>query len=290
MTMLIEAGHASSLPPPSPLLAPWPTKPTRTQSYVNLTRELAVASFKLKYSGSVLGYVWSLVRPVMIFGMLYLVFAVFLLRGRTNQAENFPVQLLVGIVAWFFFADATTSALRAVVVNGGMVRKAYFPRWILVVASNLSSAMTLAVNLAVILVVGLSLHWFHIGWQSLLLIPLLLELYVLTLGLSLVLAALFVYFRDLGHIWDILERFLFFATGVIFPLRLLPRTALQIAELNPVTQIIQDMRRALVSPVIPWSSDIIGVKVIVPIGMAVGSLLVGGWIFQKLSGGFGQRL
>ena len=103
MTMLIEAGHASTLPPPSPLLEPWPTKPTRTQSYVNLTRELAVASFKLKYSGSVLGYVWSLVRPVMIFGMLYLVFAVFLLRGRTNQAENFPVQLLVGIVAWAWY-------------------------------------------------------------------------------------------------------------------------------------------------------------------------------------------
>jgi len=288
--MLLETGRSRTLPPPSPLLAPWPEKPSRAQSYLNLTRELAVASFKLRYSGSILGYVWSLIRPVMIFGMLYLVFALFLLKGRTNHAENFPVQLLVGIIAWFFFADATTAALRAVVVNGGMVRKAYFPRWILVLASVLSSAMTFGVNMTLMLVIGLSLHWFALGWQSLLVIPLLLELCALTLGVGLILAALFVYFRDLGHIWDILERFLFFACGVIFPLRLLPKLAQHIAELNPVTQILQDMRRALVSPVIPWSADIIGTKVVVPIAVAFGSAVVGGWIFQRLSRGFGPRL
>jgi ABC-2 type transport system permease protein len=290
MTTLVEGGSAATMPLPSPLLEPWPEKPTRLRSYVNLTRELAVASFKLKYAGSVLGYIWSLVKPVMIFGMLYLVFAVFLLRGRTQPGENFPVQLLVGVVAWVFFSEATHGSLGAVVGNTGMIRKAYFPRWILVVASNLSSAMTLAVNMTLLLVLGLTLHWFHIGWQSLLVIPLLLELYFFALGLGFLLATFFVYFRDLGHIWDIVLQFLFYASGIIFPIRLLPPNILRLLEMNPVGQIVQDMRRALVTPAIPWSFQILGARIAVPILVTCGCVIAGGLVFHRLSGRFGQRL
>jgi ABC-2 type transport system permease protein len=169
-------------------------------SNLTLTLALALASFKLKYAGSVLGYLWSLVKPLLLFGMMYVVFALFLLRGRTPSGENFPVELLFGIVIWTFFADATSTSLLAIVNNGDMIKKAYFPRWILVVAAELSSLMTLLVNVALVLAVGIPLHWFTFGPQSLLLIPLFLELFVVAMGAGLLLSALYVYARDdRGH-------------------------------------------------------------------------------------------
>src|SRR5665213_1425548 len=139
------------------------------RSNVNLTRELAVTTFKLKYTGSVLGYAWSLFKPLLIFGTTYLVFAVFLHVGRGSPAENFPVELLLGIVVWTFFAEATATSTASVVANGRILSKAYFPRWILVVASTLSVTMTLSVNMVLILAVGLPLGWFHVGLYTLVL-------------------------------------------------------------------------------------------------------------------------
>src|SRR5437899_2448288 len=138
----------------SPLLQPWPERVSGLRAELNLARELAVTSFKLKYAASTLGYVWSLLKPLMLYGMMYLVFAFFLLRNRITPQENFAAQLLVGIVIWFFFNEATHAALTSVVANTDMLRKAYFPRWILVVAALVSSTMTLAVNMVLILVLG----------------------------------------------------------------------------------------------------------------------------------------
>ena len=114
------------------------------QRNVNLIRELSITSFKLKYTGSALGYVWSLVKPLMLFGIMYLVFSILLRVGKNDV--NFPVQLLIAIVAWTFFTEATSTAMNAVAGNGELIRKAYFPRWILVVASTTSSMLTFAIN------------------------------------------------------------------------------------------------------------------------------------------------
>ncbi|MBJ7608241.1 MAG: ABC transporter permease [Candidatus Dormibacteraeota bacterium] len=274
----------------SPLLAPWAESPSTVRSYLSLIRELAVTSFKLKYAGSVLGYIWSLIKPLMLFGMMYLIFAAFLLKGRTSSAENFPVELLVAIVLWTFFADATTTALASIAGNGDMIRKAYFPRWILVVASTMSAAMTLIVNAVLIFVLGLLFHWYQVGWQSLLLIPLLLELYVLSLGIGMLLAALYVYYRDLGHIWEILLQLLFYLSAIIFPFSLLSPQLQGLAAMNPVAQIIEDARRAVVSSAIPWSTDLLGRRLVVPLVLVIGALGVGIWSFQVLSKRFGERL
>jgi ABC-2 type transport system permease protein len=260
------------------------------RSNLNLTRELAVTTFKLKYTGSVLGYAWSLVKPLLIFGMTYLVFAVFLLRGRTRAGENFPVQLLLGIVVWTFFADATLSAVGAIVGNAHIVRKAYFPRWILVVASTLSATMTLAVNLALMLAIGLPLGWFHIGWYTLILPLLFLELYALVAGIGLLVSALFVFYRDLGHVWEITLQLLFYASAIVFPFSLIHGTFRELIAFNPMAQIIEDMRRALVTTVEPWSSDLLGSLLAVPI-IAVCLLLgVGYLVFHRLAPKFGEAL
>jgi ABC-2 type transport system permease protein len=265
-------------------------RPSPWRSNVNLTRELAITTFKLKYTGSVLGYAWSLVKPLLIFGMTYLVFAVFLLRGRTTPAQNFPVQLLLGIVVWTFIADATSSSVSAIAGNAHILRKAYFPRWILVVASTLSATMTLAVNLSLMLLVGIPLGWYHVGLQTLLLPLLFVELYMLIAGIGMLLSALFVFYRDLGHVWEILLQLLFYASAIVFPFSLVPVRFRVLMAFNPFAQIIEDMRRALVTPLIPWTGDVLGWFVIVPIGAVCVAFALGFFVFHRLSPKFGEAL
>jgi ABC-2 type transport system permease protein len=229
-------------------------------------------------------------KPLMIFGMIYLVFAVFLLRGKTNPLENFPVQLLIGIVVYSFFAEATGTSLSSVVANSDMVKKAYFPRWILVLAATLSAAMTLAVNFVLMLSIGIPLHWYHVSLQTVILPLLFMEVLLLALGAGLLLSALYVYFRDLGHIWEVVLQFLFFTSMVIFPFSLIPPNYQVIVMLNPLAQVIEDLRRALVSPIIPWSADVVGARILIPILLVIAALGVGVLAFNRLSRRFGERL
>jgi ABC-2 type transport system permease protein len=274
----------------TPLLSQRAERPTSLQSNLSLVRELAVTSFKLKYAGSVLGYIWSLAKPLMIFGTLYLFFVEVVLRGRTPASENFPVELLVGIVLWTFFADATSTALFSVATNGDMLRKARFPRWILVVASTASASLTFVVNFALILAIGLPLGWYVLGPQSLWLPLLVVELFVLSLGVGFFLAAFYVYYRDLAHIWEVLLQLLFFASAIIYPFSLIPPKYQWIIALNPATQIVEDVRRAIVSPGIPWSIQLLGWKLSVTAAAVLLSVAVGGIVFRRMSRHFGERV
>jgi len=265
-------------------------RPSRARRNFDLIVEFALTAFKLKYAGSVLGYVWTLVKPLLVFGTMYVVFALFLLRGRTSAAENFPVQLLVGVVIWSFFAEATMTALTSIASNSDLILKAFFTRWVLVVASTLSAAMTLLVNICLVLAIGLPLHWFHIGWATLFLPLLLIELYAFALGIGLMLAALFVYYRDLGHIWEIVLQVLFYASAIVFPFSLIPGGLKVLVALNPIAQIVEDLRRCLVSDAVPWSTDILGGLVVVPLACAGVALVAGGYAFRRLSRNFGVAL
>jgi ABC-2 type transport system permease protein len=262
-------------------------RPSPLRVNLNLTRELAVTSFKLKYTGSTLGYAWSLVKPLLIFGMTYTVFVRVLKAGSGDP--SFPVELLVGIVIWTFFADATSSAVGAIVANGQIIRKAYFPRWIVVVASTLSATMTLAVNLALVLLIGLPLGWFHVGLQTLLVPLLFVELYILVVGIGLLMSALFVFYRDLGHVWEIMLQLLFYASAILFPLTLITNRV-PFAVMNPIAQIMEDIRRALITSSIPWSAAILGWLIVVPCLIVCASLAVGYLVFHRSSPRFAEAL
>ena len=265
-------------------------RPSDARVNFNLIRELAVTSFRLKYTDSLLGYLWSLVKPLLIFGMMYLVFAVFLLRGRTAPGENFPVELLVAVIVWGFFAEATGTSVGAVAGNASLIRKAYFPRWILVIASTLSVAMTFVVNFGLLLVIGLSFGWFIVGWNLLFVPLLMLELYVLIVGMGMFLSALFVSYRDLGHIWEIITQLLFYASAIVYPLSLIPHRFQALAAMNPTTQIIQDLRRALVTTKIPWSPEILGGLFWVPFVIVIAIFAIGYTVFRRLTPRFAENL
>jgi ABC-2 type transport system permease protein len=149
--------------------------------------------------------------------------------------------------------------------------------------------MTLAVNLALVLAIGLPLGWFHVGVQTLLVPLLFVELYMLVVGIGLLMSSLFVFYRDLGHVWEITLQLLFYASAILFPLSLIPQYV-RFAVMNPIAQIMEDMRRSLITSSIPWSSAILGSLVVVPCLIVCASLAVGYLVFHRLSPRFAEAL
>ena len=209
---------------------------------------VASADFKLKYSGSALGYVWSLIKPFTLFTMLYLVF------GRVFKlgviSHYYALSLLLGIVLVTFFNDATMLGMYSLVARESLLRKLSFARSVIPTSATLTAAITFAVNL---IAIAAFVAWKQVvpqlGWF--LLFPLMLELYIWVLAISLILSALFVRLRDIGQIWELVLQVLFYATPIIYPIGYLPEWARKLVFLNPFTQILQDVRAIVLYPDIP---------------------------------------
>jgi ABC-2 type transport system permease protein len=210
-----------------------------------LLSELVRTDFKLRYQGSVLGYAWSLLRPLLIFVILYVVFVKFLKLG--NGVPHYPIYLLLGIVIWNFFSEMTVQSLGSIVGRGDLIRKIRIPRWIIVLSSSISATINLLLNMVVVAVfmvinhVGVNVS---IVWLPLILI----EIYLFALGISLFLSAAFVKFRDIGYIWEVTLQGGFYITPVLYPLSRITNLSLQkIILLNPMAQALQDARYSLVT-------------------------------------------
>lgn len=210
-----------------------------------LLAELVRTDFKVRYQNSVLGYAWSLLRPLFIFVILYIVFVRVIPLGK--DIPHYPVYLLLGIVLWNFFSEMTSQSLTAIVGRGDLIRKIKIPRWIIVLSSSLSATINLLLNL---LVVAVFMVVNRVGWQaSVLWLPLvLLEIYVLALGLSLFLSAAFVKYRDVSYIWEVFMQAGFYMTPIIYPLTRITSLKFQkIIMLNPMAQAVQDARHSVVT-------------------------------------------
>jgi ABC-2 type transport system permease protein len=209
-----------------------------------LLAELVRTDFKLRYQGSVLGYAWSLLRPLMLFGILYVIFALVIKSG--DGIPHFPVYLLLGIVLWTFFTDMTQQSLGSIVGRGDLIRKIRIPRWIIVFSSSLSAVINLGLNLIVV-AIAMVLNQVDFMQTAVLLPLLVLELYLFALGLSLFLSAAFVKFRDLGFIWEVLVQLGFYLTPILYAMSLIPEKFQKLQLLNPVAQAMQDARYSLIS-------------------------------------------
>jgi len=200
---------------------------------------IVLSEFKLKYAGSALGYLWSVVKPLSLFTVLYLVF------GRIFELDElsafYPLALLIGIVLFSFFSDATSQGMVSLVHRESLLRRLRFPRMVIPTAATLTAAMTFGVNL---LVVAGFLVWQGVVPQLdwLLLVPLLLELYMFTLGMALILTTIYVSLRDMGQVWELGVQLLFYATPIVYPVSYLPPWARDLAFLSPFTQVLQDVR------------------------------------------------
>lgn len=258
------------------------------KKYVDLVRELALTDFKLKYQGSVLGYFWSLVKPLMLFLVLYFVFTRVFRLG--DSIPHYPVYLLLGVVIWGFFTEITAMSLNAIVGKGDLIRKVYFPRIVLVISGGTTSLITFSLNLIVVFIFMIFAHT-EISVYFPLFLLLVVELFILSIGVGLILSSLFVRFRDLSHIWEIILQAMFYATPILYPLSLVPGPFNKIIMLSPVAQIIQDSRYLLVTSKAETVWTTMGAKLyIIPYIMPFIILLFGYILFEKSAAKFAEEV
>jgi ABC-2 type transport system permease protein len=209
-----------------------------------LLRELVITDFKLRYQGSILGYLWSLLKPLALFTILYFVFVKFLKFG--GDIPHYSVYLLLGIVLWSFFAEVTNSGLGSIVGRGDLLRKLNFPRYVIVLSTAFSALINLGINMIVV-VIFMIINGVGFSFSALWSIVFIVELFILALSLAVILSALFVKYRDMSHIWEVVMQGLFYATPIIYPLSMISTKYAQIILINPLAQIIQDIRYYVIS-------------------------------------------
>lgn len=258
-----------------------------------LLRELVITDFKLRYQGSVLGYVWSLLKPLMLFGVMLIVFVHFLRFGA--GVPHFAVALLLGIVMWTFFTEATSQGMQAIVSRGDLIRKINFPKYIIVISSTISALINLFFNL-IIVITFMFFDGVDFGW-SLLLFPLsILLLYVLSLSLAFFLSALYVKFRDFAHLWEVALQAMFYATPIIYPLQMvmgISYKGAQLLMLNPVAVIFQNARAQVVggeNAVTAGQLFSNPIYLLLPYLLIVVIMVLAVWYFRKNQGSFAEQV
>ncbi|MDB5168806.1 MAG: transporter [Candidatus Saccharibacteria bacterium] len=237
-----------------------------------------------------LGYMWSLLRPLFLFVTLYFVFARFLKVGAS--IPHFPVYLLLGIVLWNYFSEVTTGSVGAIVGRGDLLRKINFPKYVIILAGSFSALINLFLNF---IVIGIFMAITHVAltWSALLIIPLLAELFIFSLAVAFFLSALFVRFRDISYIWEVIMQAAFYATPILYPLSRIPHQYAKLLILNPMAQIIQDARYALVTPQTQTISQVYdGNKLIwaIPLGVSVVVVVMAVTYFRSRSKYFAEEV
>jgi ABC-type polysaccharide/polyol phosphate export permease len=246
-----------------------------------LLAQLALSDFKLRYNNSVLGYLWSLLNPLMVFGVYYLVFSVFM---RFEGIAHYQLYLLLGILLWNYFAESTTSGMASIQYKASLISKINFPKWMIVVASNLTSTLTLMINLVIFSV------FFVVSGASFLsgiiFFPIyLVQLVVFSLGVSFILSSYYLKYRDLMHIWGILIQAFFWLTPIIYPINIIPENIRRYFMLNPMARIIDGSRSVLIYGGMPERSGVIVASAVI-----AAILLAGMAVFSRRSRKFAEEI
>ena len=247
--------------------------------YRDLVRNLTLAELKNRYQNTALGFFWSILSPLLFAGVLY-----FFFRHLFGAEENFAVNLMVGVMAWRFFSLGTSSCLGAVVSKASLVTKVYVPRHILVLSTALAGLISSFLEFIVLLFIILGLLG-HLPVTVLLFPVVHLVYFWFVFGAGLLLSALFVYFRDVNQIWEVLVNVLFFCTPVFYPISIVPDYLMPYYQLNPVTQFIVIYRGVMVAGNLPSPNSIV-----IVIAFAIAAYLVGSLVFNKLQRRFAEEI
>ncbi len=258
----------------------------------HLTFNIARAQWKMRFFGSALGYLWQLVRPLLLFSVLYVFFTKI---GHVGQGPTaapgrpehlYGAQLLGSIVLYTFFAEATMGAVRSVLDNETLVRKIQFPRLVIPLSVVLLALFNLALNLVVVFIFALiSGVRPMLTWAELPLIILMLG--VLSTGIAMLLSSLFIYFRDVQPIWEVVLQVIFYASPVIVPLTAvqakLSPTLVKLYMMNPLATALQQFRHAVINHPAPGASVPLGgnLMLLAPLGIVVFVFVLGFVVFNR---------
>jgi ABC-2 type transport system permease protein len=240
---------------------------------------MAVTDFKKNYFDTVLGYLWSLVRPLLLFAVLLFVFTQIVKVG--GNTPNYPVVLLFGIVLFSFFQEATTNSVTSVVSQEGIVRKTQFPRLVIPLATVLTASFNFGLNLIVVFIFILA--WgIDPTWSWLLLPFALAMLFIFTTAVATMLSALFVRFRDIQIIWTVVAQVLFYATPILYPITRVPDSYQHILMINPLAPIFVEIQRWVINPGATSASEVTGTLGLLPAAtIFVGTCALGAWVFNR---------
>jgi ABC-2 type transport system permease protein len=247
---------------------------------LDLLALIAVTDFKKAYFGTALGYVWSITRPLVLFGVLLAVFTQVFRIG--SEVPNYPVLLLFNIVLFSFFQEATLTAVSSIVGQESVVRKTQFPRLVIPLAVVVTAAFNLGLNLIVVFVFVLA--WgIDPTWTWLLLPVVLALLFVITTAVSMIVSSLYPRFRDVAIIWTVLSTVLFYGTPVLYPLEIVPATMQDILLLNPLTPLFEMLRAWVIDPTAPGPIDAAGgfAHLLPAIGIYLAICVFAVWTFNR---------
>jgi ABC-type polysaccharide/polyol phosphate export permease len=260
------------------------TGPTAFGTTAKRFRELlwlsAATDFRMRYVETHFGYLWALARPLLTFGIIFLFLRHILNFG--GRIPHFAELLMMNIILFQFFQECTTQGMRALASREGLVRKTQFPRLVIPLSTSLTAAITLAFNLMVgcvlVLIMGLSPK------PTWLLLPFLAAaLVILATAISLFLSAAFVRVRDIGQIWTVISRSLFWGTPILYPIELVPESVRSFVLLNPLTPIFIEVRKVLIDPGAPGMVDSAGgiPQALIPVALWVFIIAFSLWYFVR---------
>ncbi|MBN1191140.1 MAG: ABC transporter permease [Dehalococcoidales bacterium] len=247
--------------------------------YRELIRNLTVADLKNRYQNTSLGFFWSLLSPFLFSLVLWFVF-----KNLFKHEENFAINLIVGFMSWRFFSSGTGSCLSSIVGKSSLVTKVFIPRQILVLSTALSHLVSTSLEF-VILIPIIFVMLGHLPW-TIVLYPFVHVLFFLAIyGIGLILAAFYVYFRDMTQIWTVLSQMLFYTCPIFYPFSVVPPYLLKYYMLNPLTNFIIIYRNIMINGVLPSGKSLLIVGV-----FAAGFFLIGNYVFSRLQRRFAEEI
>jgi ABC-2 type transport system permease protein len=247
---------------------------------VSLTWTLAVTEWRLKFYGSFLGYLWSLARPFALFGVIYLVFSEF-----ANLGDNVPgyaVYILFSLVLFQFFAEIAGGSVQSLVARENLLRKIRFPALVIPMSIALTAVFNLAMTLIAVALFAIA-SGIYPTWTWLELPVLVAVLLVFASGLGMLMSVLYVRYRDVQPIWEVLSQALFYASPVLYVATMVPAKFQRAYLSNPIASVLTQMRHAIVDPQAPnvWTAIGAPIRMLVPIGIVAVTVGLGTWIFRR---------
>ncbi len=268
----------------------------QTKTVRNNTKDLiwqmVVADFRVKYQGSVLGYLWTLLNPLFMFGILYFVFTVAFPLGK--GIEYYPAYLILGLVMWNFFLEAVVTGMGSIVGHGDMIRKVSIPKYTIVISSTVMALINFILNLTVVAIVMILVK-VDLTWNVLYFPLVILEMFIFATGLGFLFSALLVKFRDMTNIWDIVSQALFYLSPLLWLPHVIANQSseymLKVLMLNPLAQIIQDARWALITDQTqtPYYVNGLWLGRVLPIAIVIVIAIISYVYFHKQSKNFAEE-
>jgi ABC-2 type transport system permease protein len=245
-----------------------------------LAAALAVTDFKLRFFGSALGYLWTLMRPLMLFGVLYVVFTEVVKFG--GDVKHYPVYLLTSLVLFTYFSETTSRGVTSLIERENLLRKMRFPRMVIPLSVALHALFNLGLNLIVVFafVLGSGIKP-RVEWLEL--VPLVALIVAFASGVTMLVSALYVRYRDVEPIWEVALQMLFYASPIIYVASTYPDSVENVAMANPIAAIATQARHVLIDPEAPTAAETIGgtVWLLVPLFVIVAVAVLGFWVFTR---------